>query len=287
MEPSSEMLDRSTRRRLNRASARRDRDNEHERATGAVPSAPALPNAARSLRAIAGLMAALLVAAVVSVALSYLRQRQIAVLGDRLDGFAKALTERDDDLKKAAVTSERALALANRQAAALENANKIAGDALALGRRAWVGVSNAHIDGRLAANADLAIAIDYRNTGREPAADLAMIATPFVIETEKRAEPQTMSRLEQFADRCLAENYVGGGVAFPGSEGQTYQADAIVKASDVDDALVDGSKLVIVQSCIVYRSGGAIHHSAACHFFQSGKTPPDRFSLCAKGVAAD
>ena len=279
---------RSTRRRLNRALGRERRHGRADGADSPGDVALSLGAAARSLQAMARLFAIfVLVVAALGIAISFVQWRQTSLLGDRLDNLSKAMSDRDADVKKSAEASERALALAHRQATALENANKIASDALAVGRRAWVGVVNARIDGRLERNADLDILIDYRNTGHEPATDLAVIATPLVIEAEKRAEPATMSRLQQFADRCLAESYVGAALAFPNDEGTPYQAETVVKAGDVDDAMVDGRKLVIVETCIVYMSSGAIHHSAACHFFQGGRTPPDRFAVCAKGAAAD
>jgi hypothetical protein len=281
------MSERSTRRRLNLALARLRRREEADPDSRRGVD-PAAPPAARSLQTIARLLAAfVVVVAALGVAIAFLQWRQTAALDDRVNSLVKAMADREGELKKSAEATDRALAVANQQSAALENANKIASDALAVGRRAWLGVTGARIDGRLEPNADLTIVVEYRNTGREPATNLAVIATPFVIEAEKRAEPSTMSRLEQFADRCMAENYVGASIAFPSDDTQKYQAEAVIKASDVDNALVDGRKLVIVETCIVYMSSGAIHHSAACNFFQGGRTPQDRFAACAKGAAAD
>ncbi len=289
------MSQRSTRRRLNRALARLDRAQAGGDEVGSVEKArqAATPVVANSRRPL-GLVAALVLAVLVGAAVLLADSRRFSALEERVDELAASnialaakATDRDSETRKSADALERALAVANRQASALENANKIASDALSAGKRAWVGVVNARIDGRLAANTDLALLVEYRNSGHEPATDLAVIQTPIVIETDKRADPATLSRLEQFAQRCMAENYVGAGIAFPSGDGQTYQAEAAIKASDIDDALVDGRKLVIVQGCIVYMTSGSIHHSSSCLYFQAGRTSPDHFSTCAKGAAAD
>ena len=246
---------------------------------------------AGSLRTIRRLGTALVLVAIVSAAIAALQLRELISGSARTEDIAtrgaNAAADQTNELKRTAERLERAIATMNRQAAALEGANKIAVDALSAGRRAWVGVADARIEGALEANADLNFTVDYRNTGHEPATNLALVETPIVIDGEKRADPSTMSRLEQFAQRCLAEDYVGAMIAFPTGDFQNYQASAVLKASDVDQDLVDGRKIVVLQGCIVYMTEGVVRHSASCLYFQSGKTRLVRFPTCAKGNEAD
>jgi len=56
---------------------------------------------------------------------------------------------------------------------------------------------------------------------------------------------------------------------------------------EIDEQVISGEKLLIVQGCLVYESLGATRHSAFCYFFKDNSTALEHLNICSAGSNAD
>ena len=55
----------------------------------------------------------------------------------------------------------------------------------------------------------------------------------------------------------------------------------------IDDDVMSGKKIILLSGCFAYQTGGAVHHSAYCYFYQNGRVDFSHLAICQSGNYAD
>jgi hypothetical protein len=180
--------------------------------------------------------------------------------------------------KRAADAATKQSEIATRQA---ENSDK----ALFQSQRAWVGPSNASFSAEPKTEEPIEVAIQYQNSGREPALNFSYNIDMFgVIENN----PDFGNRVTPFMTKCLATSAVAPGqVVYPSTGFSQYTLGAKSDKTLVDDLIVSGEKVIVIQGCFLYATGQTVHHSFFCFFFKNKLTRIANLNICQSGHYAD
>lgn len=159
--------------------------------------------------------------------------------------------------------------------------------------RAWVGPYNAKLDSPRppALNKDWSISIDYQNTGREPARKFTPSFDQFVGTPSDNIGGQVIAaRIAGDVGQCKQMAPAGpSDVIFPislGLGGGGYVQTVTIPMSEIDQAVIDGTKSVYVVGCFTYQTLEQIRHSSFCYFFTNSTSSVDHLNIC-NGADAD
>jgi len=168
-----------------------------------------------------------------------------------------------------------------------ENAEKT----LIQSNRAWVGPRNAFLSAEPAIGKPIEATIVYQNSGREPAASFLYVVDPFSIRKSQDATGVLAARIQNYMKACqeTKEQKVGGSIIYPGSSAFDSSYQINVKTSDrfVDESIIKGEKVVIIQGCFLYRTFDTLRHSYFCYFYQQGFTKIQNLNICISGHHSD
>lgn len=193
-----------------------------------------------------------------------------------------------DEMKSSSEQVERAIAAANRQAKAAEEAAKIAGDSVVLAQRAWVGPENASITAEPKLGVPVEITVQYKNTGHQPAQFFTTKSDLFLASDEEDKNGAVNKKLDAFFDACKHETaMVGAGVVYPTSGFDNYKVSQKTTDNFVDEALVSGTKMLVVEGCFTYWTISEAKHAYFCYFYKKGTTNINNLNICARGHFAD
>lgn len=160
--------------------------------------------------------------------------------------------------------------------------------ALMEAQRAWVGPRTASFTAEPAIGKPIEIAIEYQNTGREPALGFIYMADSFSISA-KEAD-SGIGRIKDYMAACKnVKDWNGGSVVYPGTSGFStgYTFFSKTKENFVDDAIVKGKKVIILQGCFLYRTFNLPRHSYFCYFYKQGFTKIQNLNICQSGHDAN
>jgi hypothetical protein len=195
------------------------------------------------------------------------------------------IKEQADAAKKAADATTRAADAATKQSEIATRQAENADKAIFQSQRAWIGPSNASFTSEPKTEEPIEISILYQNTGREPALNFSYNVDIFAV-TENG--PDFGNRVNPFMTTCLATNSVAPGqVVYPSSGFSQYTLGAKSDKTLVDDLIVNGDKVIVVQGCFLYTTGQTVHHSFFCFFYKNKFTRIGNLNICQSGHYAD
>ncbi len=183
-------------------------------------------------------------------------------------------------VKQAEATDKEAIAMG-------QNA-QVARDNMIAAERAWVGPQNASIDGAVEVGKPLSVNIQYTNSGRAPATDFTYLVDGFATTANDDATGKAAARVYQYLNSCQTNVApMIGQVVFPSTGFSVYTLNTQIAADAIDQDVVDGNKMVIVQGCFLYKSFDAFRHSYFCYYYVGKKTKPANLNICRVGHFAD
>jgi hypothetical protein len=190
--------------------------------------------------------------------------------------------------KQAADASIRAADAATRQSEIATKQSQNSERALVLAQRAWVGPTIAAIEGPPEIGKPLKVAIQYANSGREPALNFVYADDVFAATAADEANGVISAKVDAYFKGCKAATTLRAGqVVFPTVGNTTNNLGITTNEEFVDQAIIDGEKTIIVDGCFVYRSFDIVRHSYFCFFFNNKNTKRDSLNYCANGAGAD
>ncbi len=151
-------------------------------------------------------------------------------------------------------------------------------------QRAWVGPTVARVDGPIEAGKPVTVVVEYANTGREAAVNLASGVDLIA------AAPKEEVKLQALFQKCSAAAPAGGLVVFPSNGAGVHQMATTMKPELSDKELADGTKVLVVSGCFVYRSAGsdAVRHTYFCYAYNAKQgNKQGIMGLCNGANAAD
>jgi hypothetical protein len=151
-------------------------------------------------------------------------------------------------------------------------------------QRAWVGPLNAAFAAEPMIGKPLEVAIEYRNTGHEPATNFIYYVTWLAVTPSEDATADFVSQLNSYVHTCRNSQWGGGGsMVFPTTAGFASGYNLTTKSNDdlVDDAVVQGSKTVFVQGCFRYKTLDIPKYTYFCYFYKAGVTKIHNLNICA------
>jgi hypothetical protein len=102
------------------------------------------------------------------------------------------------------------------------------------------------------------------------------------------SSPDFGNRVTPFMTKCLATNTVPSGqVVYPSTGFSQYTLGAKSDKTLVDDLIVSGEKVVVMQGCFLYATGQTVHHSFFCFFYKNKFTRISNLNICPSGHYAD
>jgi hypothetical protein len=167
-------------------------------------------------------------------------------------------------------------------------------------RRAWVGPVSPVFSGipnqPNLSGGSVIDRIPFRNTGREPAVEVAIFGNGDTISIT--ATPDEIAEKEKsFADYCFSINgeaasVVEGSVSvvlFPsgGDTNSDYTGTVTINPGLIDWDTVYGRKYLLIRACAVYKTNHIIRHTAMCYYAQAGKISAGALPLCNHGNKAE
>lgn len=162
-----------------------------------------------------------------------------------------------------------------------ENSEK----ALVQAQRAWVGPSNVRIDGAVEIGKPISIVVDYTNSGKEPALNFVPAIDYFPTTTEEDANGAVIAKTNAYFKGCKdVTSLRPGQVIFPNA-GNSFTLKT--KDDFVDQTLLDGNTIIVVDGCFLYKSFDVIRHTYFCYFFNNKTTKPSNLNICSTGAGAD
>jgi len=234
----------------------------------------------------------LFVAGAAALYQDYVLSRQAALLEGQLGEMKSAGRQTDQLIKSNAdlAAAAKAQAIASRESA------KIAHDALQTGLRARIAAMNAVLE-NLQIGQPIKANISYSNIGHE-GSPLDFIATMKTYLKEEWDKDLPLDEINSNLQHCMnIDSVKGRSMAYPSNSafGGGY-AFSLKSNSDVlgdkkfvaDDDLIKGNKIIVVSSCIVYKTLEEIHHTSACYYYLANETPSlQSLNICEAGNAAD
>lgn len=232
-------------------------------------------------------MMAILVASHDSENQTTVMQSQLAAMQGQLNEM-KGTSSQTDQM----IESNRRLAeAATKQAEAAIESVKAARDSLIASERAWVGPRSARSDGIPEKEREYPIYMDYQNSGREPAIEMAYDVLAFAFSGEDDSSGSVRNRITGFIDSCKIKwQPHSAQVVYPSTGGlglTGYVLSTKLSATEIDDDVVSGAKSVAYAGCFSYKTVGTIHRSSFCYFFNAKTSKPANWNICAFGNGAD
>ena len=192
-----------------------------------------------------------------------------------------------DPIQEQAIAANESAKETKRSADAAAKVAEDSEKSLVASSRAWVGPTDAKItSGPLAIEKPTKIVISVRNSGREPARDFRWIPTTII---SSRGEGTLDQKVDTNLKFCLGTpSQKFGQVIFPtGGFGEGFEFTVSFDGSKIDQAVIDGQKVIVVQGCLAYESFGATRHSAFCYFFDNKSSALEHLNICSGGSSAD
>ena len=203
---------------------------------------------------------------------------------------ADATAKAADATVKASEAATRQSEIANKQAEIAAKQAESSDKATAQAQRAWVGPKDARLETKPIAGQKNRVIAEYQNTGREPALDFVFDANPFVITLADDTNGIGAAKMLDYMQKCIKmPTRMLSGVVYPttGGFGGGGNLGVTIDEKLIDEDVVSGKKLLIVQGCLAYQTGGIIRHSAFCFFYRAEQTDIAHLNICASGNIAD
>jgi hypothetical protein len=198
---------------------------------------------------------------------------------------AEASGKQAVEAKRAADATVKAAEAAIKQSEIAAKQAEYAEKSLGQAQRAWIGPTNATFATEPKLGEGFDITILYQNTGREPALNFSYEADVFSVGEQS---PEFGNRVAPFMKKCLARNTIQAGqVVYPSSGFSQYNLFMKTNTELVDDAVVAGEKVIVLQGCFVYLTGQIVRHSFFCYFYKSKFTKIANLNICPAGHYAD
>ncbi len=189
--------------------------------------------------------------------------------------------------KLAEATAKQADA-AEQQAKATSEAVEVSKESLIVGGRAWVGPHTAKITSPIEIGKPIELAIEYANTGREPALDFSYTVDTFLSSEAEEKRGTSLARVSLALNECRSREDVSGGqVVFPSTGFSSYNLTITPQQQPVTQEMIDGEKTLIIQGCFLYKSFNVIRHSYFCYFYRAKISKPESINICTAGHYAD
>jgi hypothetical protein len=130
--------------------------------------------------------------------------------------------------------------------------------------------------------------VEYQNTGREPALSFVFHAAPLVASLSEDAEGKLAGKMTDYLQKCISTPARAlAGVVFPTSGFSASQLSSEVDGKLIDEGVVAGEKILVVQGCFAYQTGNITRHSAFCFFYRADQTDIAHLNVCLSGNYAD
>src|ERR1017187_10699322 len=157
-----------------------------------------------------------------------------------------------------------------------DTANELAKNAQIANFRAWVGPSDAKLEGTITKGKPINYIVSYQNTGREPAQGFQSDLDQFITTDADELAGAYAFRMGNYMQKCLATPVIiGARVVYPTSGFSSYQLQGTVPSNLVSEQVIAGKTTIAIQGCVAYRTADKDHHSAFCYFFKAGKSNPE------------
>lgn len=192
-----------------------------------------------------------------------------------------------DPIQEQAIAANESAEAAKRSADASVKVAEDSEKSLVASSRAWVGPTDARItSGPLAVEKPTKVVISVRNSGREPAREFRWIPTKIISTKSDVTLDQKVDTNLKFCLGTPSQKF--GQVIYPtGGIGEGFEFTIPFDGSEIDQDVIDGQKVIVVQGCIAYESFGATRHSAFCYFFDNKSSVLEHLNICAGGSSAD
>lgn len=227
--------------------------------------------------------------AIATVVLAYYTYQLWGATHDLLVDAQATSEKREQEVNKSTALAASAVAATQAVADAATKQWQIADNGFRESQRAWVGPVLASFESEPMTGKSVPIDIVYQNTGREPAfnASSDVYVESISVPVEKAHEKEWRKMLD---DCTSAKTHAGGQVIYPNNNGgafSTYNLKYTSNATLIDDAVIKGNKLILVQGCFRYTSMGMQRHSFFCFFYKAGKTKYQSLGFCPASNYAD
>jgi hypothetical protein len=191
-----------------------------------------------------------------------------------------------DPIRDQAIAANESASATNKSATASAKVAEDSEKSLVAGSRAWVGPTDAKItSGAPAEGQPVKVVISVRNSGREPARDVRWIPTK-IVDANEGTLNQKMDTNLRFCLGTPSQKF--GQVIYPtGGFGEGFEYTVQFDGSEIDQEVIDGNRVFVVQGCLTYESFGATRHSAFCFLFKNKTTALEHLNICSTGSSAD
>ena len=191
-------------------------------------------------------------------------------------------------LKDQADASKKAADSASKAAEAMTRQTEISEKALIQSQRAWVGPRNARFESQPTVGQKNKLVVEYQNTGNEPALGIGFYVEPFTATLAEDSNGDVAKKLIAYVTKCSKlPSFAGAGVAYPTSGLNASNLTAPIEDLMIDDDVMSGKRIILLSGCFAYQTGGAVHHSAYCYFYQNGRVDSGHLAICQSGNYAD
>ncbi len=190
--------------------------------------------------------------------------------------------------QKSAESASREADAAKAQAEAMTKQTETSAQAIVAAGRAWVGPRDARLESKpVAAKKNKAI-VEYQNTGKEPAVGFVYTAFPFVVTAAEDTSGASAKTMLENMQKCInTQPAMLAGVVFPTSGFNAGNLTTSIDETLIDQDVVDGNKIIVMQGCFAYQTGNITHHSAFCFFYKADQTDIAHLNICRSGNYAD
>ena len=198
------------------------------------------------------------------------------------------IRDQADASKRAVDAAMKQSDAATRQSEMAAKQADFSAKALTQAQRAWVGPRDARFESKPASGKTNKIIIEYQNTGKEPALGFTFDAEHYAATLAQDADGTITKKTAAYVNKCgqlLA--MLGGGVVYPASGFSALNLSLPIDEKLIDDEVIDGKKVIVVNGCFAYVTGGAAHHSAFCYFYRGDENDSNHLSICLNGNYAD
>jgi cell division protein FtsB len=172
-----------------------------------------------------------------------------------------------------------------KQATAAIDAAKATRESTIAAQRAWVGPQNISFAAELKIGVPIDVTIEYLNTGREPATSFSYEIDTFAVG---ETSPEFGQHVDPFMRKCFAKSEAPPGQVVYATTGFTHYTLATkIQEELVDNDIISGDKVIVMQGCFIYVTEQAIRHSFFCYFYKNKVTRISALNICPAGHHAD
>ena len=179
------------------------------------------------------------------------------------------------------------MASSSKQTDAIIEQNKKLADAaeqtLFLSQRAWVAPLGTKIVGQLELNKGLDTLTQYQNIGKQPALD-------FDYQQELKISDSDINSLSskliisRHQDQCLTESKKNeANIVYPTSGLSVYSFVYSFHDLKVNENILNGNNILIINTCFSYQTIGKFVNSSACYFYKASFSKLENLSICPSG----